>query len=355
MDNLYKIQVYEDDDTGMDFNSFVDYPASMKNYIAFAKDLVKYEFNEDKRTVTGVMISVGTPIFRNDKELGDHYVLFDAPTAALMVRKWMRNGFSQNSNIQHNPKDISSDKATLQYVFACSNSDDKLPSIPQVFEKMRLMDGTIFATYHIHNDEMWSDVKQGKFGGFSPEGWFDKVKVNVTKKVKMSKDKKSVWDTLKTFFDQDEASGNPAKFATATTADGTVLSYEGEISEGVQFLMEVDGESIPAPEGEHQVTTEDGLVFIVQLDGSGVITAIEEFIESTEDVQAEVMSKMIAKFMARFDAQDARIVSLESSIDKFNAHFESISKGENFNHKGKVITVPTTKMSISQLLKNKTK
>jgi hypothetical protein len=33
-------------------------------------------------------------------------------------------------------------------------------------------DGSAFASYSIDNDEVWGDVKSGKFKGFSVEGMF---------------------------------------------------------------------------------------------------------------------------------------------------------------------------------------
>ena len=57
---FYKIVVNENDETGVDFNAFVDAPAHMKGFIAF-NDAVRYSFNDEKRIVTGVMISTGTP------------------------------------------------------------------------------------------------------------------------------------------------------------------------------------------------------------------------------------------------------------------------------------------------------
>ena len=37
MKPIYKIHVSETDDLGIDFNSFVDYPAHMRDFIAFGK------------------------------------------------------------------------------------------------------------------------------------------------------------------------------------------------------------------------------------------------------------------------------------------------------------------------------
>ena len=108
---FYKIVVNEHDDTGVDFNAFVDAPAHMKGFIAFNGKEKRYEFNANQRTVTGVMVSVGTPIYRRDEQLGEHYVVFDYDTTKLILRKFMSNGFTQNLNSLHNANDLISESS----------------------------------------------------------------------------------------------------------------------------------------------------------------------------------------------------------------------------------------------------
>ena len=109
---FYKIVVNEHDDTGVDFNAFVDAPAHMKGFIAFGKDQVRYSFNDEKRIVTGVMISTGTPIYRADEQFGEHYVIFDAPTVDMIRKKFFKQGYNQNVNADHDPNKVI-DGATL--------------------------------------------------------------------------------------------------------------------------------------------------------------------------------------------------------------------------------------------------
>ena len=78
---IYKLTIDNLDETGVDYNAFVDVPAHMKSFIAFGKQQsVNYSFNEEQRIVTGVMISANTPIYRRDNEFGEHLVVFDADT-----------------------------------------------------------------------------------------------------------------------------------------------------------------------------------------------------------------------------------------------------------------------------------
>ena len=57
---IYKLSIDDNSDTGVDYNAFVDSTAHQKGFIAFGKQAINYSFNEEKRIVTGVMISANT-------------------------------------------------------------------------------------------------------------------------------------------------------------------------------------------------------------------------------------------------------------------------------------------------------
>jgi hypothetical protein len=332
---FFKIVVNENDDTGVDFNSFVDVPAHLKGFIAFNKDAVRYEFNDEKRIVTGVMISAGTPIYRNSKDLGEHYVVFDAKTIDIIRKKFFKQGFNGNVNKMHDMAQTVKG-ATLIDSYIVSNSDPKLPNIPEAFENQRLLDGSWIASYYVEDPILWDEVKSGKFNGFSVEGWFDKIQVNIKKKSKMQKDNKSIWDLVKDAFSSDEPKAEPkAKFAEATTAEGVVVFYDGELAEGTVLTVEVDGEMIPAPEGDHQLTLEDESVKIVTLDAAGVVTSISDFEPmanddepkgADEEMRAEVanaIAEAVKEVNDRFEKVEAENAELKAKLD-------AIAEGEKF-------------------------
>lgn len=276
MAQYFWIGVNENDETGIDFNSFVDIPAHMKGMIYFSKESVRYAFNDEKRMVTGVMIAANQPIYRWSPELGDHYVIFKPETIELIRRKFFKNGYHNNLNVMHDAKQVQKG-VTLVDSYIVSSTDPKLPNVPEALSAMNLQDGSWIASYHIENDELWAKVKEGKFGGFSVEGWFDKVKIKTDK---MNKQKTSIWDLF--------TKGKPAAeaFAQAVTAEGVAVFYEGDLVEGTAVFIELEGERIPAPEGEHELTLEDGSVKVITLNSDGVITAVAD-VETMTDENAE--------------------------------------------------------------------
>jgi len=144
----------------------------------------------------------------------------------------------------------------------------------------------------------------------------------------MSKPKKSIFDFFKK---EDEVK---VMFAEITTIDGVVMQYEGDLVEGsAVFVLDADGNQIPAPEGQYQIELEG--IKIVNVDVNGVVTAIEDVAVqeepmSTEEPVNEMMSKQ------EFDAiiqqvitdTDSRITALEAKFAELLEVKESKFKDE---------------------------
>jgi hypothetical protein len=342
---FYRIVVNENDDTGIDYNSFVDVPAHMKGFIAFGKEQ-RYHFNDEKRIVTGVFISVGTPIYRHSEQEGEHYVVFDAETVSTIKRKFFKNGFNNNVNLNHDMNEVQKGAVLID---SYTIGGDKNPSAPEAFKHMNLQDGTWIGSYYITDDTLWEKVKSGKFQGFSVEGWFEKQKININKS-KMSKNKKSVFDWIKDKFNDATEDAEPATFAQATTADGETVFYEGELSEGVAVFVELDGVQVPAPEGEHSLTLEDGSMKVITVDANGLVSTVEDVeIEeemSIEEQVAEVMAKTIKDVNERFTKLEAENKALKTQL-------ESIAKGGKFGADPKKTDSTDGKMTVAEILKLK--
>lgn len=340
---IYKIVVTEHDDLGIDFNSFVDRPAHMKDFIAFGKDAVRLHFDEEKRIVTGVMISVGTLIYRRSDQIGEYYTMFDEQTTATIREKFHSNGFTQNVNLMHDMKRVTKG-AILIDSYIVKENDPRYPKAPEAFKHMKLKDGSWIASYKIKDNVLWDDVKSGKFKGFSVEGWFDLKEVQILNKHKMSKKSKSIFDFFKSKFDAEPIE---VTFAEATTADGTVVFYDGELGVGTALLVEVDGERVPAPVGEHQLTINDGTQKIVVLDDAGVVTEVMEVMENeTEMATKEEVAEFVAQMMK--DTND-RFIAIENENKTLKEEIEVLKEGGKFGAQPKK-TGEAVKKSASEIL-----
>ena len=155
----------------------------------------------------------------------------------------------------------------------------------------------------------------------------------------MSKPMKSIFD----FFKKDEEV--KVMFAEITTIDGVVMQYDGDLAEGsAVFVLDAEGNQIPAPEGQYQVELEG--IKIVNVDVNGVVTAIEEVAVEEEPMAEEMMSKVEFSSMTEkiINDIDARFKSLEDKFNELANVKESKFKDERKKVEGKET------MSVSEIL-----
>jgi hypothetical protein len=131
---------------------------------------------------------------------------------------------------------------------------------------------------------------------------------------------KSIFD----FFKKEE---NKIVFSEVKTIDGIVLQYDGELkadtgnNDGTKlFVLDEEGNQIPAPEGEYQVEYEDQL-WVASIDVNGVLVKLEAVNVEEEPMSAdEPVNEMMSK--QEFDAiiqqvitdTDSRITALEAKF-----------------------------------------
>jgi BMFP domain-containing protein YqiC len=137
-------------------------------------------------------------------------------------------------------------------------------------------------------------------------------------------------DRLKAFGIQLSADGEitkEAQMAMAILADGTeVYSPDAEFAVGSElFVMDADGNPVPAPDGEH--TTAEGKVIVVS---GGVIAEIKEPMEEEPKVEIEIEKEEQAAFdgvsREEFESTiNSLVEAFESKIASLNAEKETLS------------------------------
>ena len=139
---------------------------------------------------------------------------------------------------------------------------------------------------------------------------------------------KSIFD----FFKKEE---NKVVFSEVKTIDGIVLQYDGELAEGTPlFVLDEEGNQIPAPEGEYQVEYEDQL-WVASIDVNGVLVKLEAVnVEEEPMSEEQPVNEMMSK--QEFDAiiqqvitdTDSRITALEAKFAELLEVKESKFKDE---------------------------
>jgi hypothetical protein len=271
--------------------------------------------------VTGVIIMADFLIYRNDRQLGDHYVKFSPQTIWAIRNKFFKNGFNVNTNVQH--ATMVQGAILVESFIVDSKNPRAVSKVPEILSSQNVTDGSWVGTYHIENEQLWQDCKNGVFKGFSVEGYFDKKQVNVkSNNTNMSK-KTGLQALLKQIF------GEAEEMKEVTAVDGTVLSFEGDLAVGTQVNVTVDGKPTPAPAGDYQVEI-DGKTFALTLDADGKVSTMEEA-EAMSD-EAEVLLAAIAKL---HKDNATKFAAMQSTIDTLSGKLSAIEKGEKYVATGK--------------------
>lgn len=295
---IFKLLIDLEDESGLTFNALVDRPAHNKKLLAFdEKQPVYMAFNDEKRMVTGVAISANQLIARFDKDLGNYYVYFEPKEIEKMVLKLSRKQLLSSVNLMHNDKAIVKGITFIEGYFV---TDKKRPPI----DDDNVQNGSYVMTYYVEDEALYNEIKNGKYAGYSVEGLFEQVPINVKSKPNIKMKKSNLFK---------EIFGKTQKFAEVVTVDGVMLSYEGELEAGTPvFVISEDGEQMAAPEGNHML--EDGRTVVVDANGviAEVMAAEEEEALSENDVIA-----VLKELNSKIDAQASKISELEQNFEAF--------------------------------------
>lgn len=330
---VFIMAINDNDETGVDINSFVAAPAHMKAFETFGKMKQRFEVNAEKRMVTGVFILADTLIYRNDEQLGEHYVKFPPSVIEKIRNKFFEQGFNKNTNVEHS---VMVQGATLVDSYIVHSKDPRYPKVPEMLSKQNVTDGSWVGSYHINNEALWQDCKKGIFTGFSVEGYFDK-KESLTKTKQSIMKKKE--EKKKSFFEA--IFGKETHAATEITAvDGTVLSYDGDLAEGTVVSMEDDatGVDAPAKAGDYSVCTPDGKCWAITLDDKGVVTSMVE--AAAMSAEAEALTAAVKKVYTDMKAAFALV---QKELDAAKVEIATLKGDEKFTAKGKKTDKPESK------------
>ena len=166
---VYKLKIKEEDGqpSQVEYIALVDAPAIEMDSIAFNKQF-KFAADTERKILTGAFMVADMPIYRVDKGK-EFYVVFDKEEIMKIVQKFMRNGFTSNFNIMHDPNQKTEGVYIIESFIVDSTRGI---SPPKAFEGVS--EGSWFGSVKVDNQQIWDEyVKTGTLKGFSVEGIFN--------------------------------------------------------------------------------------------------------------------------------------------------------------------------------------
>lgn len=305
-----------DSSEGIVFISLVDFPAVEVGWQCYGKNSKPVMFQvAEEHVITGVVMIPDKPIYRRDGDY-KYQVFYSKDTVRRMCEKMLQSGAYRYVDLNHNNETVGA-KATLLEVFL---KDTAKGISPAGFDDMP--DGTMFCSYHINDEELWQQCKDGTFNGFSLEGYFEPVPV----KNRKHKREKNMLKNLK-----QKLAKILLEFGEIETEQGT-LEFEGEeIAVGVEVFI---GET-PAPDGDY--TTETQRITVIEGKVAEIIelkideeTPAEEEKPEENPLQAEIdsLKEIVATLTAEVEALKAAVAKETPAPieEQFETHVTPQSK-----------------------------
>ena len=309
--------------------SLVDAPAVESNFVAYGKqgEVQKYSvLNDEKRLVRGVILRADFPIYRRDERLGEYYSVHSAEMIRQTAQKMLREHRNNEVNIMHEAlTEVRGVEMVQMFI-----KDTEAGVNPAGFEDIE--NGSLFAEYHVTNNEVWQAIKDGTFKGFSLEGIF----TFAPKKAEEQMSLESITKYLnKASMSIKQKLANILAQYRSLTTDKGIISWEGdkdlEVGDSV-FVEAEDGERTPAADGDY--TLEDGV--IVRVENGNVAEIVEPDAEadaqmeelSAEKLSAEVEAEDTPEEAPQPEPEEDRLAALE---EKYTALEEIIAQLREVN------------------------
>jgi hypothetical protein len=318
----YKVVLNENDESGIYAISLVDDPATKELFISLSAEQTDIQLataNEEKRIVVGPVLIPNQLIMRNDPDGGEPFnIMFEAETITEIHEKFIKNGFQNNSTIEHDGKFIEDVTFTETWI---KEDDVHDKSVLYGFKQPI---GTLFAMQKINNDEVWNDyIKTGKVKGFSIDGTkFGLEKINLKQE---SMNLEAIANAIKEGFAAIKlSSDNPApevvevQLAQMKLSDGVTVLEAASFEAGQEVnIVAEDGTTTPAPVGEHEL--EDGSILVIT--EAGMIAEIKvketetEEVEMSNDAKFESLIKSIVMNLSSEVAKQMNDLKVELKAD----------------------------------------
>jgi len=202
--------------SGVDAVSIVEFPAIESNFISLNKQLELAKVDDEKRILMGAALIPNKHIYRrNGKD--EYYIFFSNETVRKASELFLINSNQNNATLEHDKelKDLSIVESWIVEDTDMDKSKKYGLNAPV---------GSWVVSMKVNNDVIWNDfVKTGKVKGFSIEGYFaDKLEmslqqekelelVNKIKDIILNNEKKKT--NLESYTDYPEQATENAKIA----------------------------------------------------------------------------------------------------------------------------------------------
>lgn len=124
-------------------------------------------------------ILADTPIYRNNKVYGEHFIVFTREVIKKIVERYSKNNLLNSVNLQHRDDQFVEGVTMIESYFI----DHERGIVPTEFSNVP--DGSWIVSFKVNNKEVWDKMLEKELNGFSIQGWFgygDEISVSEQQK-----------------------------------------------------------------------------------------------------------------------------------------------------------------------------
>lgn len=291
---MEKLPIYraiiDNEEAGMVTISLVDFPATESDFQAFEeqKKLIKFAVeNEEKHIVRGLVMAANMLIYRIHPQFGEYYIYYDAETLRIMAERYLKNNFQNNVDLNHDGELVDGVDMVQFFIKDSENGIN-----PKGFEDYA--DGSLFAEFHVNNEDVWNAIKDGTYAGFSLEGYF-----GIEPTGKEFKEQNNNKEVTKKYMSKLERIKQVLKsllveFGEVSTDKGVVIFDGDELEAGMMVHgIDEEGNEVQLEDGDYRtedkkvITIESGRVTEIKDDSAEVSTDEPAAPEQSEEENAE--------------------------------------------------------------------
>ena len=168
MRQLDTIELFVDEDnefSGVEAISLVESPAIEENFVALSKHKIEFKaVDEEKRIVVGLALVPNKLIYRKSGDY-EYNITFSKETVRKAAELFMKRLKNNNATLEH--QEVADGVSVIESWIVEDPSKDKT-----AIYNLNAVEGAWAVTMKVYNEEVWADVKEGKYLGFSIEGFF---------------------------------------------------------------------------------------------------------------------------------------------------------------------------------------
>ncbi len=144
--------------------SLVEDAAIQEEFVALSEEEKVFLAQDERHVVYGAVLVPSRPIYRNNQQLGEHYITFEKEAIEAMAYEFMSEARTNEITLDHATK--GEDISVVELWIKESLTQDKSvavglnPSLPI---------GTLFCGMKVNNEDTWKRIKDGSLRGFSVE------------------------------------------------------------------------------------------------------------------------------------------------------------------------------------------